>query len=46
MKTLFGCMMTVVFLWLCCMIVEEYMLGCGWLSAFDSSMFHVVCDDL
>ncbi len=27
MKTLFG-HMTGVFLWLCCMIVEEYMLGC------------------
>ncbi len=28
MKTLFGRMMTGVFLWLCCMIVEEYKLGC------------------
>ena len=28
MKTMFGCMMTSVFLWSCCMIVEEYMLGC------------------
>ncbi len=28
MKTLFRCMMTGVFLWLCCMIVEEYKLGC------------------
>ncbi len=27
-KTLFGCMMTGVFLWLCCMIVKEYKLGC------------------
>ncbi len=28
MKTLFGCMMTGVLLWLCCMIVKEYILGC------------------
>ncbi len=28
MKRLFGCVMTGVFLWLCCMIVEEYMLEC------------------
>ncbi len=28
MKTLFGHMMTGVFLWLCCMIVVEYKLGC------------------
>ncbi len=28
MKTLFGCMMTSVLLWLCWMIVEEYKLGC------------------
>ncbi len=28
MKTLFGRMMTGVFLWLCCMIVEEYKFGC------------------
>ena len=27
MKTLFGHMMTGVFLWLCCMIVEVYKLG-------------------
>ncbi len=27
MKTLFGCMMTSVLLWLCWMIVEKYMLG-------------------
>ncbi len=27
-KTLSGHMMTSVLLWLCCMIVEEYMLGC------------------
>ncbi len=28
MKILFGCMMTGMFLWLCCMTVEEYKLGC------------------
>ncbi len=28
MKTLFGCMMTSVLLWLYWMIVEQYMLGC------------------
>ncbi len=28
MKTLFRCMMTGMFLWLCCMKVEEYILGC------------------
>ncbi len=28
MKTLLGCMMTGVLLWLCWMTVEEYMLGC------------------
>ncbi len=28
MKTLFGCMMTGVFLWFCWMIIEEYKLGC------------------
>ena len=38
--------MTSVFLWLCWMIVKEYMLGIGWMSAFDSSAFHAVHDDL
>ncbi len=27
-KTLFGCIMTGMFLWLCCMIVEEEKLVC------------------
>ncbi len=28
MKTLFGHMVIGMFLWLCCMLVEEYKLGC------------------
>ncbi len=33
MKTLSGCMMTGVLLWLCWMIVEEYMFGC-WMDEY------------
>ncbi len=44
MKTLFGCMMIGVFLWLCCMIVEEYILGCWmdeciWLKCIPCSVW-------
>ncbi len=46
MKTLFGCMMIGVFLWLCCMIEQSTSWGVGWLNVFDSSVFCVVCDDL
>ena len=43
-KTLSGCMMTGVLLWLCWMIVEEYMLGCWmdeciWLECIPCSVW-------
>ncbi len=44
MKTLFGHTMTGVFLWLCCMIVEDYKLGCWmvecvWLECIPCSVW-------
>ncbi len=46
MKTLSGCMITGMSLLLYWMKIQQYILGIGWMSAFHSSAFHEVCDDL